>query len=128
MERSEVGALVLHAVRRVLSRHARAGPTAVSLLRLARDRHRYAGLADGARRSRIELRGIRVASVSRVARSDFDRTVGSGLLARHGTAARLPAHHHAAGISHRAPADDQRLCLALKTLPSHLRSRFGNSP
>src|SRR6185369_6936540 len=106
VERPFVAALALHVVRRVLPRHARAGSTAVFILRPACDRHRDAGLAHGARRTRIELRRLRVTSLSCVARGDSDRTMGSRVFARYGTGARVSSHHPATGVSHRAAADD----------------------
>src|SRR5204863_9475055 len=70
VERSGVAACILHDLRRILSRHAGTGPTTVSLLWPAGDRHRYARLAHGARRSGPELCGLRIAGLSRVAGSD----------------------------------------------------------
>src|SRR6185503_1339550 len=106
VERPGVATFVLHALRGILSRHAGAGPTPLSLLRLTSVWHSDARLADGARRPGIELRCLRIAGISRFARSDSNRSVGSSLLTRHGTAPRFPAHHHAAGLSHRSAADD----------------------
>src|SRR6185437_1098930 len=80
-----------------------------------------ARLADRLDRPRLKLRRVRIAGLSRGAGSNSARTMGSVVLARHEPGARVPPHYSAAGLSHRAAADDKRFRFLVQRHLSRLR-------
>src|SRR5882724_5294712 len=79
-------------------------------------------MADRADWFGTELCGVRIAGLSRGAGSNSTRAMGSFVLARHESAAGISPDHSAAGFSHRAAANDERLRLALQRYFDGLRN------
>src|SRR5204863_1669844 len=114
MEGAARDSMAVHYLCGILSRHSGPGATVIFVFWLADDWSDDAGMADGVNRSRVELRGVRVASLSRGSGGNSTRTVGSFLPSGDEPTAGVSPHHSAAGFSHCPAADDERLRIVVQ--------------